>query len=272
MKDFKLSIKLIEETFDFFKKDKKTFRLFLYSIIAIFLISLSFLLLTFFSYLNFSEKLMKIFLSLFIIYFFLSSFSLFIFHSAIIFHVYSYLSGKKESTLKCLIRSMGKIFSWFLICSTLGLLVKLLPRKKFVRIEDNFLSNSWSLVSLFVIPIIMVENKKPLKAFRKASFLIKVNWGEVLRKKVSIKWIFLILGVLVIGIFLMIYPFLNMLILKLFWFIFLFEYLLMIEAIYLGVKGVFIATLYSYVNQGEIRIYSKELIKEAFVRAKFFET
>lgn len=269
-------LKLIREGLKFFGREEEARIFLICSLITVFLLMVSFSLFILLGFLFFgnSKLLFRLFLMLFFPYYFLISFTVSFFQACIISYVYSYTSNEKQTFSKVLkdnYKHMRKLFVWSTICSTLGLFLELIPKRKPIRVEDKILSRSWSLVGLLVIPVMIFENKTPLKAFKKAAVLLRINWGEVLEGWPSTRLILLIFGVVGIDIFFMSYPFLQTLFHKLLAIIFLVGYASMLRAIFSSINGVFMGVLYSYISKGVTKIYPMELIKTAFERARILE-
>ncbi|TMQ01151.1 MAG: hypothetical protein E6L09_04450 [Verrucomicrobia bacterium] len=89
------------------------------------------------------------------------------------------------------------IFGWALILATVGLIVRIIEdrSKKVGQLVAGLFGMAWTLVSFLVIPILVVENKGPLKALSESTQLLKKTWGEQLVGNFSFGLIFFLLGI-----------------------------------------------------------------------------
>src|SRR6266487_1004413 len=86
---------------------------------------------------------------------------------------------------------------WALVSATVGLVLRIIENRseKVGRFVAGLLGMAWTLVSFLVIPILVVENKGPLKALSESTQLLKKTWGEQLVGNFSFGLIFFLLGI-----------------------------------------------------------------------------
>lgn len=84
---------------------------------------------------------------------------------------------------------LGLIFKWSLLSATVGLLLKILDNlasrlgkggQIIARILIGLLGMAWSIVSIFVVPVLVYEGLGPIDAVKKSTQVIKKTWGESL--------------------------------------------------------------------------------------------
>lgn len=89
------------------------------------------------------------------------------------------------------------IFLWAMISATVGLLLTALTGKtKKGSWLAAPLSSLWTLLTFFVIPVMIFENKSVFQSIKSAGQLLKRTWGETVVGSFSIGLIFGLLGLL----------------------------------------------------------------------------
>jgi hypothetical protein len=107
------------------------------------------------------------------------------FNASLIVSVHLRLSGKNP-TLMDGIRGAwarkGEIFGWVLLAATVGLLLNTMKERSKGLVSPLFgaLGVAWSLLTYFVVPILVVEGKGPVEAIRESATTIRRTWGEEL--------------------------------------------------------------------------------------------
>jgi len=158
------------------------------------------------------------------------------------------------------------IFIWAMISATVGLVLHLIQEKAgFIgQIVVGLIGAAWGLITYFVIPVMIFEEKGPVPAIKQSVSLFRKTWGETLVGQVSIGIIFVLLGI--VGIvpvaFALIFGSFTLFVLLLAVFII---YLAILMVIGSSLQGVFNTALYLYATTGNVpEAYSKELVENAF--------
>ncbi|QSH42338.1 DUF6159 family protein [Lentisphaerota bacterium ZTH] len=106
------------------------------------------------------------------------------------------LNGNSVSVMRgfrCACRRIPSILMWSLFAGIIGFLIKKLEDNfGFVgRLVINFIGLSWSVASLFAIPVIIREKGfvNPLDNVKKAAGTIRKTWGEGLIGYIGISWL-----------------------------------------------------------------------------------
>lgn len=90
---------------------------------------------------------------------------------------------------------LGLIFQWSLIAATVGLILRLLDNlaERFgkigeivMRIIIGMLGLAWSILTIFVVPVLVYEGLGPIDAIKKSAQVIKHTWGESLIKSIGL--------------------------------------------------------------------------------------
>lgn len=167
-------------------------------------------------------------------------------------------------------RNIGKIFSWAVISATVGVLLQAL--RSLLRDNLGWLGGliaglfgaAWSLVTLFVVPVMVFEGMGPIEAIKRSWSIFKKTWGENFVGQGSMGIIFFLLGLLGIApIVLAIVTGTAALIIGavllavIYWFI--------LGIIFATLNGIFRMALYEYATTGQVSpLFSQQAIVSAF--------
>jgi len=93
---------------------------------------------------------------------------------------------------------------WALAATTVGIILRALQERGGIvgAIFAGLTSLAWAVVSIFVIPVIVLENAGVREAFGRSTAILKKTWGESLILNIGISFIFgliILLEVLVMG-------------------------------------------------------------------------
>jgi hypothetical protein len=107
------------------------------------------------------------------------------FNSALVAAVHLRLSGGDPTVsygIKEALKHLKAIIGWTLITATVGLILRSLrSRKNFLQnIVIGIIGFAWHLVTLFVIPVLVIENKGPIESIKRSANIIKRTWGEAI--------------------------------------------------------------------------------------------
>jgi hypothetical protein len=89
---------------------------------------------------------------------------------------------------------IGVIVQWSLISATVGLILRLLhelasrlPRigQIIANILISLMGMAWSIMTIFVVPVLVYEGTGPIDAIKKSAAVIKKTWGESLIKTIG---------------------------------------------------------------------------------------
>jgi hypothetical protein len=95
--------------------------------------------------------------------------------------------------LSAAMKHLDKILAWALIAATVGLVLSTLSRKSGVvgKIVISLVGIAWSLVTFFVIPVMIFEEKGVVDAIQESGRLLKKTWGENIVGNISLGIIFI---------------------------------------------------------------------------------
>lgn len=107
------------------------------------------------------------------------------------------------------ISKIGIIFQWSLLAATVGLFLAMLERLAerlggfggiVVRIIRSVLGMVWSVLTIFVVPVLVYENASPTQAIHRSKDILKTTWGESLARAFGLGMVQFVCILAVIGI------------------------------------------------------------------------
>lgn len=181
---------LVSASWQILKKDKKLLVFPLISVICCLLVSASFVLPWLSNGqwqpfgLHLRNKGTSYYLALFLLYF--CNYFIIVFFNAALVACAAIRMGGGDPTLgdgfRAAVTRLPLIAVWALFSGTVGLILRLIEDRAgiFGRIVAGILGLAWSLASLLVIPILVIDQQDPITALRNSASLLKKTWGEEL--------------------------------------------------------------------------------------------
>jgi hypothetical protein len=79
-------------------------------------------------------------------------------------------------------RCLPQIAAWALVAATVGLLLKAIENlhEKVGAFISAILGTAWSIITYFVVPVLVVERVGPFEAIRRSMAILRQTWGEAL--------------------------------------------------------------------------------------------
>jgi hypothetical protein len=202
--------------------------------------------------------------------FYLASYFVVIFFNVgLISCVHAKLNGKSMTIgdgLSAASHHIGAIFAWAVVAATVGLILHMIEdRAGFLgQIAASIVGGVWSLVTLFVVPVLAFEDKGVFSAMKESVELFKKTWGESVVGTISITLIFAAIGIvgllLLIGTLFIGNTALFMVALALF--IVLVAVLAILAS---AMQGIFTVALYTYAKTGSAPgIFGPGVVESAF--------
>lgn len=263
------SLSLVKTSWDILMADKKLLAFPILSGIVTLIVILSFVLPLFLvgTFLNTTGIL---FYALLFAFYVVSYFVVIFFNTALISCVNARLQGKDMSVKEGLSnagRHFGAILAWAVVSATIGLILHLIEERSGIvgQIATSIIGGLWSLVTFFVVPVLVLEDKGVIDSVKESVSLIRKTWGESIVGAGSIMIIFIVIGVVallgVIGTMFLG----NMIVFGIA--LVLFLILVVILAIVASaMQGIFVTALYTYAKTGIVpSAFDKNLIQNAFV-------
>ena len=96
---------------------------------------------------------------------------------------------------------IGKVVGWAVLTGTVGLLLGMLEQNKnFGHIVRKILGTAWSVITYFVVPVMIFENQAPTAAIGRSIDIMKKSWGESAGAQVGIGLVVTLLVILLVGV------------------------------------------------------------------------
>lgn len=97
--------------------------------------------------------------------------------------------------LRAAFNRLPLIAGWALVSATVGMILRMIEERSNTigRIVAGLLGMAWSLVSFFVVPILVIERISPIEAVKESGRLLRHTWGEQLIGHFSFGLIFFLL-------------------------------------------------------------------------------
>jgi hypothetical protein len=85
-------------------------------------------------------------------------------------------------------RCLPQIAAWALVSATVGILLKAIENanEKVGALVSSLLGTAWSIITYFVVPVLVVEKVGPFEAIRRSLAILRHTWGEALVGHVGI--------------------------------------------------------------------------------------
>ena len=169
------------------------------------------------------------------------------------------------------LKHVGPIFLYALISATVGVILRMISERAgiFGRIVIAILGMAWSILTYFVAPILVLENKSPFAAIKESGMMLRKTWGERLIVNGSLSMVFGLLGALAFipmaagGVIIASGAIVPGILVIAFGVI----YLIGISLVSTTLQGVFQTAVYMYARTGQIPVvYNPEWVQQAFVQ------
>lgn len=205
-----------------------------------------------------------------LVYYVIANFVIFFFNTAVITCASIRLKGKDPTVMDGLNNAFahkGKIFSWALLAATVGLILNAIENKSenIGKLVAGLLGMAWGLMTFFIIPVLIFEDKSVIESLKSSGSLFKKTWGENVLGQLSMSFaigIISVLGIVPLFLSAILAPSLLFYALG-----YLFLHLLVVITVGSALGGIYTAALYNYATTGKAtKEYSAEIAKNAFKR------
>lgn len=155
---------------------------------------------------NLSPTTEKIIAGIFGFLFYLTANLIIIFFNSVLVLAVNNRLNHQETSLGVAFRmafsKFGLIFKWSLISATIGLVLRHIEERIGIIGQwiINFIGLTWTVVSYFAIPVMVIENKGPFDALKESAQILKKTFGESLLGFGGISLIFILAYLLLGGI------------------------------------------------------------------------
>ncbi|MCW5921869.1 MAG: hypothetical protein KIS77_05955 [Saprospiraceae bacterium] len=199
------------------------------------------------------------------LYYLINFFIIVFFNAALIHCAIKVLDGEETSVeegLSFAFSKIGKIFSWSVFAATVGTLLQALQNAgKVGEIVAAIVGIAWSIMTFFVVPILIYEDRGVMDAVRQSGRLMKQKWGESLAGNVSFG-LFHLLGVFVAMVLFFLLSSVNVLL----GLVVAVLAILLVSTIVTAARTVFVAAVYNRVTGKPVGEFNGDLLDSAFVK------
>jgi hypothetical protein len=206
-------------------------------------------------------------------YYFVNYFVIVFFNSALVSCALIRFNGEAPSVgdgLAAASRRLPQILAWALVSATVGLLLKMIENahEKAGQIAAAILGTAWSVITFFVVPVIVVEGANPFTAVKRSLGILRHTWGEALVGGwglgffvflLALPGIALIVAAVVAGMYVLPLGIALGVVAGV--------YFLLLMAVSSALDGIFVGALYQYAAHGEVPSgFEGEYLAHAFRR------
>lgn len=266
------SITLIKASWEVIKKDREILLFPFLSGMVCIIITISFLIPAFVieSGLNIRTNDNPLFYIGIFLFYLVTYFVVIFFNSGLVACAHIRLTGGDPTFsqgIQIAAKHIKNIFFWALISATIGLILQILRGNRnnvITNIITSMIGVAWNLLTFFVIPIMIIENRPVITSIKESVALFRRTWGETVVGQAGVSLIFFLIGLagfipvflaFATGIFSLIVTFGILYV------------LLLVLLFVLGnaMQGVFNTALYLYAKDGVVPVgFSRELIESSF--------
>ncbi len=96
-----------------------------------------------------------------------------------------------------------QIVAWALVSATVGVILKAIENahEKIGSIIAMILGAAWSVMTFFVVPVLVVEQVGPVEAVRRSAALLRKTWGEALVGRIGLEFVMFLLAIPILMLF-----------------------------------------------------------------------
>ena len=266
------SIGLVKTSWNILMDDKKLLVFPILSGIVTILVVLTFIL-----PLLFSGALMGkahagplVYYGLLFLFYIVSYFVVIFFNTALITCVNAKLNGRDLTVgegLSAAAKHIPAIIGWAVISATVGLVLHLLEERSGLigQIALSLVGGAWALVTFFVVPVLVIEDKGVFESIKESLSLIRKTWGESIIGAGGMAVVFVVIGILgglcvlgtlFLGIELLFYAAFALFLLM----------IVVLAVVYSAMQGIFVTALYTYAMTGTVpAAFNRDIIENAFL-------
>ncbi len=204
------------------------------------------------------------------------------FNSALVFAAHERLAGGDpniRSGLNGAFHRVITIFKWAVIAATVGLILRILAGQARERggvmgfigyIVVQLLGAAWTMVTFFVVPLIVIEHRSLGDAFKGSLSMLSRTWGEQVTANFGLGIAGLIVGLVAFAISAVLFVVLSLIgtfgmILA----VVIGAVLLVgVALVFATLDGIFKAALYNYASDGQVpSLFPDDVVRDAFRRS-----
>lgn len=174
--------------------------------------------------------------------------------------------------LRAALRRLPELLAWSLVSATVGLILRMIENanEKFGAFVSAILGSAWTVVTYFVVPVLVVERVGPMTAIRRSWQILRKTWGESIAGHAGVGWALLpfwLIGILVavLGAFLMSKATaIGVAVIAV-----ALIYFLVLGLVDATLKGILMGALYLYSTNGEVpEEFDRESLEQSFTQKR----
>lgn len=203
--------------------------------------------------------------ALIFMYYLINYFVIVFFNAALIHCAIDVFEGRKPSLgegIRYASSKLGKIFGWAVVSATVGLILQIISESgKIGEFIASLLGGAWSVMTFFVVPILIYEEKDVISSAKESFNILKNKWGESLAGSFSfgiIRLLGILAGICVFMLLQTISPILGMILAGII--------IIMTIMITAAAKTVFVAAVYNRVKQRPTGHFDTDTLDGIFFR------
>lgn len=197
-------------------------------------------------------------------YYFVTYFVIIFFNSALVHCAVQVLNDEPTSLsegLEFATSKLDKILAWTSIAATVGLLLKILQsNEKIGQIAAAIIGAGWSILTFFVVPVMLYEDKEVFGSIKRSGSIMKEKWGESLGANFGFGFINFI-AILLIGVLAFVLAQINIILAIV---VGVFS-LLLLGTVMSAAQTVFLAAIYQRVNNKPTGNFDENVLDDAFI-------
>ena len=158
---------------------------------------------------------------------------------------------------------LPRIFMWSIVAATVGFAIRLIEERveKLGRIVAWLLGTAWTLMTYFIVPVLMFEDAGVIDSVKRSTQVLKKTWGEEIMSGFSfgLIWLVAIIPGIALGyVCWLVNPILAVAVVVC--------YILLLSVLSAAVKSIFTVALYRYASQGVVSDgFNADDMKNAFI-------
>jgi hypothetical protein len=134
-------------------------------------------------------------------FYFCTSFVVIFFNAGLVSVARATLEGRKASVsdgLADAVRHIVPILGWTLIAASVGMILRMISERSGIigKLVVSLLGMGWTLLTFFVVPVLVIDNKGPVTAVKESGSMLRNTWGERLIFGVSSGLVFGLLALI----------------------------------------------------------------------------
>ncbi len=197
-------------------------------------------------------------------YYFVTYFIIIFLNSALVHCAVQVLNGEQTSLsegMEFATSKLDKILVWTSIAATVGLVLKTLQSNdKIGQIVAAIIGTAWSILTFFVVPVLLYENKDVFGSIKQSGQIMRKKWGESLGANFGFGFITFLVGAAIVLFSIMLAQ-VNI-VLAIVVGILLF---LLLSVVMSAAETVFLAAIYQRVNERPTGTFNENILDDAFI-------